>query len=233
MESLVDMLNGRYERPSLPAQQQHPTQVLHGTSLDPEDVCIFKPTEMPDLMVARDFIDGIRDAVSNYGEASTLAVLPRCCQSTVARRWVMGMTDLEKLQRRDSTDFWIRKLREDFFPPPEILKLEAWKEHFTWDQGRSPVEYATNKTALLRMAGETNEDTIVTAIHKGFIAESTLYLALFAYVKTSDNSASEFRRHIVSIQDSAKRLHEEKFGPPRWPSAYTSRTQPPTRHDAT
>jgi hypothetical protein len=73
------------------------TAVGADVPLKPRDIGPFEPTRMPDSLAAIQFIDDFTTAAINYGEEATRKVLRRCCANTVARSWIAGLDDGDRL----------------------------------------------------------------------------------------------------------------------------------------
>jgi len=149
-------VQGQQEHPEIPRRTGNEFQ------LKATDVGKFEPKSTRNPVATQQFIDNITYSVRIYGEDRMRAVLRRCCESTKTQRWLAGLSLEEKDNINTSTAHWITYLRRDFMPPSGTLQLEAISEQFNWTQGRTPMEYATKKISLLRIAGISDQDTIVT-----------------------------------------------------------------------
>jgi hypothetical protein len=175
-----------------------------GGTLKAADVGFFEPKSMPDAQAAMHFIDNFNDAVIHYGEDRTKQVLRKCCKNDIARAWVSGLSDPDRIALQQSTWHWERILRRDFMPRPAQLYAQARNETFRWNQNRTPAEYVTHKIRLLRIAGITNDDHVVEELHNGFIRCPEMHLVMEASVKEQGNDIAEYRRTVQRYQDSAK-----------------------------
>jgi hypothetical protein len=178
------------------------------TNLKPADIGYFEPKAMPDSEAAINFIQNFKDAVIHYGEASTLAVLRKCCHNDIARAWVASLKDVDRTGIARSIWHWESVLRRDFMPRPTQLYAAARAELFKWTQGRSPSEYVIHKIRLLKAAGITDDDQVVQEVHDGFAKCPELQIPLEAYVLETGNDISEYRRVVQRYQESTKMQYE-------------------------
>jgi hypothetical protein len=199
------------------ATSQHSTNelLLLRTAVDaevrlkPREIGLFEPTRMPDSLAAIHFIDDFTTAAIYYGEEATRKVLRRCCANTVARSWIAGLDDGDRLALQVSTGDWERLIRRDFFPSRGIREDQARAEKFKWTQKRTPAEYVTSKVTLLRIAGITDHDRVIWEIHNGFESCPEIQIPLEQYVKDYGNCISEYRWQVQKYQDSARLLYEQ------------------------
>jgi hypothetical protein len=180
------------------------TAVGADVPLKPRDIGLFEPTRMPDSLAAIHFIDDFNTAAIYYGEEATRKVLRRCCANTVARSWIAGLDDGDRLALQVSTQDWERLIRRDFLPSKGIREDQARAEKFKWTQNRTPAEYVTSKLTLLRIAGITDHDRVIWEIHDGLKSCPEIQIPLEHFVKDSGNSISEYRRQVLKYQDMAK-----------------------------
>jgi hypothetical protein len=201
------------------------------TNLKPADIGYFEPKAMPDSEAAINFIENFNDAVIHYGEASTLAVLRKCCHNDIARAWVASLKDVDRTGIARSTWHWETVLRRDFMPRPTQLYAAARAELFKWTQGRSPSEYVIHKIRLLKAAGITDDDQVVQEVHDGFAKCPELQIPLEAYVLEAGNDISEYRRVVQRYQESTKMQYEfirkSNTGPRTATYASRSHERPP------
>jgi hypothetical protein len=132
------------------------------------DIGTFEVIDMPDPANAILFIDNIRDAVKQYGEARTLLAIKRCCNNAVSQGWLTSLDEKDRDELIISADAWFRLLRRDFMPEPAALEVRAKAEVFKWSQYRSPAKSVSDKIRLLRIAGIVNHDPGVYEVHQGF-----------------------------------------------------------------
>jgi hypothetical protein len=177
--------------------------------LKPREIGLFEPTRMPDSLAAIHFIDDFTTAAIYYGEEATRKVLRRCCANTVARSWIAGLDDGDRLALQVSTHAWERLIRRDFFPSRGIREDQARAEKFKWTQNRTPAEYVTSKLTLLRIAGITDHDRVIWEIHDGFKSCPEIQIPLEHFIKDCGNRISEYRRQVQKYQDSARLLYEQ------------------------
>ena len=177
--------------------------------LKASDVGKFEPRDSLDPIAAQHFIDNITYSVRTYGEDRTRAVLRRCCESPRAQRWLCWLSTEEKDDMNTSTAHWITYLTHDFMPPPGKLQLEALMEQFDWSQNRTPMEYATKKINLLRIAGIVDQDTIVNAVHAGFQSAAALMVALQPHIRARGNAVSDYKAQIALVQGPMQKIYEE------------------------
>jgi hypothetical protein len=183
------------------------TQDRGATGLKPNDVGLFEPKTMPDSEAAMDFIDDFRGAAIHYGEERVVSVLRKCCKNRIARTWLAGMNDRDRIGLSQALDNWEHLLRRDFMPRPTQLYAEAKAEVFKWTQNRAPAEYITHKLRLLRLAGITNENLVVEELHAGFARCTEMHIPLEPFV-LAGSDVEQYRRAAQSLQTSARLQYE-------------------------
>lgn len=216
-------------QPERQSQVPNPQQSVARFQLKPEMVGLFEPSSMEDSTAAKVFMDAIDDSVANDGEELTLGVLRRCVRGDIATSWRTSLCEDDKVRMRTSTTAWKEILDRDFFPRKAIRLLTARKEVFKWNQGRKPLEYATEKARLLRIAGVRDEDEIVEQIHAGFVGTPELFSSLENCIKPGgQNTVSDYRAHISRHQDAARASHDLRTGAYRYSNnakgGYTGKT---------
>jgi len=71
------------------------------------------------------------------------------------------------------------------------------------------MEYATKKISLLRIAGISDQDTIVNAVHTGFQATPTLTVALQPFVLERRNTVAVYKAQLALIQGPLQKIHDK------------------------
>jgi hypothetical protein len=132
-----------------------------------------------------------------------MSVLRKCCKNRIARTWLAGMNDRDRIGLSQSLDNWERLLRRDFMPRPTQLYAKDKAEVFQWTQNRAPAEYITHKLRLLRLAGVTNENQVVEELHAGFARCTELHIPLEPFV-LAGSDVDQYRRAAHSLQTGAK-----------------------------
>ena len=194
-------------------QQNAPQHPNHRIQMKPEMVGIFEPSSLEDTTAAKIFMDAIDDSVAADGEEQTLGVLRRCIRGDTAVSWKTSLCDADKVRMRTSTKGWKDILERDFFPRKAVRLMTANKEVFRWNQNRKPLDYATEKARLLRIAGIKDEDEIVEQIHAGFINTPELFGNLEnCIMPNGGNTVSGYRMHVARHQDAAKSAHDLRNG---------------------
>ena len=125
----------------------------------------------------------------------------------MAISWRSSLSDEDRDELRLSVRGWKRLLKRDFFPRPGVLIIKANREVFSWKQGRTPLDYVTEKLRLLRLAGVKDENQLVEEVHQGFAEAPDLFGRLENCISADSNTVSKYRGDVARHQDAAKASH--------------------------
>ena len=190
----------------------------NGRPLKASDIGKFEPESFQDSVHTQTFIELVTDAGQHYGNQQTLGALYKCLGNTTAREWYSSLSDADKEEMKGSLQSWKRILKRDFMPSAALLRIEADRECFRWNQSRTPMEYVTTKVRKLRM-GEFSETDIVARIHEGLSQASDLKTAM---APLRNSTLTEYRQYLLEIQGDVKAQNEKLFRATKKPVPLTA-----------
>ena len=175
-------------------------------TLKSEEIYKFNPSDSGDDVDYFLFQQRIIDLTRIHGKDKVLPALVSCLRNDRAKQWFTGLSDEDKEELATSTDAWVTILKRDFGIRAARARSLAFRESFSFSQGRRVLQYFNTKTTWLKIAGTVDEPTICQEIYQGL--RDPEYKTL---IKLGENpKLSSLREDLLEIEAGARALWADK-----------------------